>query len=323
VLKGQAVIGLYFSADWCPPCQAFSPLLRHLHSSKRAHCDSNKKNIPPFEVVLVSRCKDARATEHYFSAMPWTAMTHDEASGKTGLDLLHKFGITTIPALVLLDGEGAVVCRNAQEKLQEDPAGLHFPWQYPPAVPRIKQVGFNLVDTSRPDVARLSNPLRRPPGRPLQLTTVRPSCIRDPQNKKEAAIAHGDRGPSIHCQGTGALLAKNTRKTRQEESAATQQVVNRQPQQGVTPQPAPTTPRPASTLPKQKTKVPANRPWPRPPPKPNVFGQSSPNMSVKAGAASTPTAASSNDLQSVLCPIVGTELEYQKVGAWDRGGLRP
>jgi hypothetical protein len=54
-----------------------------------------------------------------------------------------------------------------------------------------------------------------------------------------------------------------------------------------------------------------------PPPKPNVFGQSSPNKSVKAGAASTPMAASSNDLQFVLCPIVGTGSEYQK--AMDAG----
>jgi thiol-disulfide isomerase/thioredoxin len=238
VLRGRTIIGLYFSADWCPPCQAFNPLLRHLHSSKRAYCDNSNKNIPPFEVVLVSRCKDTSATEQYFSAMPWTAMTHVEASGKTGLDLLHKFGITTIPALVLLDGEGAVVCRNAQEKLREDPAGLHFPWQDLPAVPRILRVGFDLVDTSRPDVARLSNPLRRPPGRPPQFTTARPHGARDPQNNKEAAIAHGDRGPSLRCQGTGGPTAKITKKTGLAKSAATQQVVNRQPQQGVNPQPA-------------------------------------------------------------------------------------
>jgi thiol-disulfide isomerase/thioredoxin len=250
VLKGRTVILLYFSADWCPPCQAFTPLLRHLHSSKRAHCDNNKKNIPPFEVVLVSRCREARATKQYFSPMPWTAMMHDEASGKTGLDLLDRFGITTIPALVLLDGEGAVLCRNAQERLRENPAGLHFPWQDPPAAPRIQQVRFDLVDISRPDVARQLNPLARPPGRPPQFMTVRPSCVQDPQNKKEAAIAHGDRGPSLHCQGTGALPAKNTRRTGWAKSAATQQVVNPQPQQGVNPQPAPTTLWPTSTLPK-------------------------------------------------------------------------
>jgi thiol-disulfide isomerase/thioredoxin len=48
------VIGLYFSADWCTPCQAFTPLLKHLYSCKNAHCTETNRNIPPFEVVLVS-----------------------------------------------------------------------------------------------------------------------------------------------------------------------------------------------------------------------------------------------------------------------------
>jgi thiol-disulfide isomerase/thioredoxin len=270
VLKGRMVIGLYFSEDWCPPCQAFNPLLKHFHSSKRAHCDKKSGNILPFKVVLVSRCIDARATKHYFSAMPWTAMTHDEASGKKSLDLLNKFGIPTIPALVLLDGEGAVLCQDAHERLREDPTGQHFPWQDPPAGLRLPQVGFDLVDNSRPDVARLSTPLPRPSGRPLQFATVRPSSIQDSQNKKEAAIAHGDRGSSHRLQMLGALLAKKPGKTatvvptegRIDSSRACR---DRVPDTGrakktvthpvVNPQPAPTTLQPTSTSSKQKTEA--------------------------------------------------------------------
>jgi nucleoredoxin len=213
VLKDRTVIRLYFSVDWCPPCQAFNPLLKHLHSSKRAHCNKKSKNIPPFKVVLVSRCIDARVTKHYFSAMSWTAMTHDEASGKKGLDLLNKFGITTIPALVLLDGEGAVLCRDAQERLRKDPTGQDFPWQDPPAAPRLPRVGFDLEDNSRPDVAHLSTPLPRPSGRPPQFATVRPSSIQDSHNKIETAIAHRDRRSSHRLQMLGALLAKTPGKT--------------------------------------------------------------------------------------------------------------
>ena len=54
VLKGRTVIGVYFSADWCTPCQVFNPLLMRLYSGKRAHCTETNRNIPPFEVVLVS-----------------------------------------------------------------------------------------------------------------------------------------------------------------------------------------------------------------------------------------------------------------------------
>ena len=83
VLQGQTVIGIYFSTDWCPPCQVFNPLLKRLYSSMRAHCNKTNKNIPHFEVYLVSRCQDAMATERYFSTMPWAAMMHANMAGKT------------------------------------------------------------------------------------------------------------------------------------------------------------------------------------------------------------------------------------------------
>ena len=166
VLKGRTVIGLNFSADWCTPCQGFNPLLKNLYSRKRAHCTETNRNIPPFEIVLVSRCRDARATEHYFSTMPWAAMLHAEASGARGLALRDRFATTTIPALVLLDGEGAVLCRNVHERLRDDPLGKHFPWESNPAAPRTPRVDFDMVAHSRPDAASLGTPLRKPPGEP-------------------------------------------------------------------------------------------------------------------------------------------------------------
>ena len=98
-------------------CQAFTPLLNNLYSCKGVHYNETNRHIPPFEVVLVSRCRDAWASEHYFSTMPWSAMLHAEAIGAWGLALRDKFAITTIPVLVLFDGEGAVLCRNAHEWL--------------------------------------------------------------------------------------------------------------------------------------------------------------------------------------------------------------
>ena len=70
VVRGRTVVGIYFSADWCPPCIQFTPLLIALHAAQRAHCAATTRNIPPFEVVLVSRCWDAPATKSYFARMP-------------------------------------------------------------------------------------------------------------------------------------------------------------------------------------------------------------------------------------------------------------
>jgi len=143
-----------------------SPSLKHLYSCKRAHCTETNRNIPPIEVVLVSRCRDTRASEQCFSTMPWSAMLHAEATGARGLALRDKFAITTIPALVLLNGEGAVLCRNAHERLRDEPQGTYFPWQSTPAAPRIPQVDFDIVAHSWPDGASGGTPLQRPPCKP-------------------------------------------------------------------------------------------------------------------------------------------------------------
>jgi hypothetical protein len=65
VLRGQTSIGLYFSADWCPSCTAFTPFLTHFYNDRQLD-----GILAPFEVVLVSQCKSKHATEHFFSSMP-------------------------------------------------------------------------------------------------------------------------------------------------------------------------------------------------------------------------------------------------------------
>lgn len=124
VLHGRPSVGLFFSADWCPPCAAFTPLLSALYKKLQPRDSSDS----PFEVVLVSRCKTKEDTEKYFSTMPWTAMAHLDSMGQRGQDLMTKFGVATIPALVLLDGLGTVVCGDGRRRLVNDPTGVHFPW---------------------------------------------------------------------------------------------------------------------------------------------------------------------------------------------------
>jgi hypothetical protein len=65
--------------------------------------------------------------------MPWWAMYHDvndEISMKSRTTaLMAKFGITTIPALVLLDEHGQVICKDGRGWCAADPMGLAFPWR--------------------------------------------------------------------------------------------------------------------------------------------------------------------------------------------------
>ena len=65
----------------------------------------------------------------YFDKTPrWAAMPHTTAAGTLGTALATRFGVTTIPALILLDSNGNVICTDAHIRLAADPTGLEFPW---------------------------------------------------------------------------------------------------------------------------------------------------------------------------------------------------
>jgi hypothetical protein len=100
-LHGHSVIDLYFSADWCQPCSVFTQVLEKLYTAQRA------RGANQLEVVLVSQCREAKTMTYYHEDMPWLSMWH-EADDEAGMEahtllLMTKFGITSIPALVLLD----------------------------------------------------------------------------------------------------------------------------------------------------------------------------------------------------------------------------
>ncbi len=122
VLKGRTLIGVYFSADWCPSCTEFTLLLdRYYQSSKGGNLLNNDRS--PFQVVLVSRCKTIWDTHSVFEPMPWAALPHLKLMGERGQSLMTRFGIMTIPTLVLLDGNGTVVCLDGRQRVTSAPSG--------------------------------------------------------------------------------------------------------------------------------------------------------------------------------------------------------
>jgi hypothetical protein len=131
-LWGYKVVGLYFKADWCQPCSGFTPVLKRLYTAQAA------RGAHRLEIVLVSHCREAKATKYYGLGMPWLLMYHN-ANDKVGMKtrttaLMAKFGITTIPAIVLLDKRGQVICTQERGMCGADPEGLAFPWREQPKV---------------------------------------------------------------------------------------------------------------------------------------------------------------------------------------------
>lgn len=90
------IIGLYFSAHWCPPCQRFTPLL----AKKYTELTEEGKN---FEIIFISSDRDESSAQHYYSEMPWKMLSYSRREQKKLLSEL--FEVEGIPTLILLDGQ--------------------------------------------------------------------------------------------------------------------------------------------------------------------------------------------------------------------------
>jgi nucleoredoxin len=118
VLKGK-VVGIYFSAHWCPPCRGFTPKLAEWY--KR---DLQGKGL---EIVFVSSDRDEKSFEDYYGEMLWAALPFQDKDRKAALD--KKFKVQGIPTLVLLDSDGKLITKDGREAVSSDPTGAEFPWK--------------------------------------------------------------------------------------------------------------------------------------------------------------------------------------------------
>lgn len=116
-LEGK-VIGLYFSAQWCPPCRAFTPGL----------VDFQAKNADAFQVVFVSSDRSAADMSKYmtdykmgFVAVPFNAPQR--------ANLGRHFGVRGIPTLIILDDQGNVISRDGRAEFSRDATAALAAWQ--------------------------------------------------------------------------------------------------------------------------------------------------------------------------------------------------
>jgi len=123
-LRGEGkVIGLYFSAHWCPPCKAFTPLLVDTYTKIKA-------GGKDFEVVFVSSDRDMSQFQEYFATMPWVAIPPGDKRKEL---LSRRYEVEGIPSLVILDGAtGETINASGRAAVGGDPEGAEFPWHPKP-----------------------------------------------------------------------------------------------------------------------------------------------------------------------------------------------
>ncbi|PHJ15774.1 apicoplast-associated thioredoxin family protein atrx1 [Cystoisospora suis] len=161
VLKGEKkkkrVIGLYFSASWCPPCQNFTPklveTLKLLKERKRKEGEEGENEEggeeEEVEVIFVSNDKDETQFNEYFKKMDgFYAIPYTDTNRRAILQ--EALNIRSLPTLIWIretpgqeeEGEGVAGDEESREKereeiltkrgvqaVMEDREALNFPWR--------------------------------------------------------------------------------------------------------------------------------------------------------------------------------------------------
>lgn len=75
---GKRVLGLYFSAHWCPPCRDFTPLLIEFYNKFKNSAAANSL----VDIVFISSDHDEESFLEYLKQMPWLAIPYEDRPRK-------------------------------------------------------------------------------------------------------------------------------------------------------------------------------------------------------------------------------------------------
>ncbi|CAB3411268.1 unnamed protein product [Caenorhabditis bovis] len=107
-LQGK-VVALYFSAHWCPPCRAFTPILKDFYED-----DAVDGKI---EIVFVSFDRSDEDLKKYMAEChgDWYHIPFGSDKIK---ELATKYGVSGIPALVVVKDDGTEITKNGKNDVQ-------------------------------------------------------------------------------------------------------------------------------------------------------------------------------------------------------------
>ncbi|GKZ00387.1 hypothetical protein MPSEU_000991700 [Mayamaea pseudoterrestris] len=111
LLKDTKLVGLYFSAHWCPPCQSFTPILKKFYEN------TSRQDI---QFVYISSDKTLDEFKNYYGSMPWLAVPTDAEAAKLKGELATKIRLMGIPTLVILDAKtGHFITNQARQQVYD------------------------------------------------------------------------------------------------------------------------------------------------------------------------------------------------------------
>ena len=105
IFKDNELIGIYFSAHWCPPCRQFTPKLAEFYNK----INSNGKKL---EIIFCSSDNDEKSFNEYYNLMPWTSIPFNSPVTSS---LGRSLWIFSIPNLYILDNQGNIIDKYGRD----------------------------------------------------------------------------------------------------------------------------------------------------------------------------------------------------------------
>ncbi len=116
-VKSKKIVGIYFSAHWCPPCRAFTPQLAEAYKAmKEAGND--------IEIIFASFDQTEADFAGYFKDMPWLAFPHGDARIKSNSD---EYGVSGIPCLVIFK-DGTLLTKEGRGDVGSSGKDAYAKW---------------------------------------------------------------------------------------------------------------------------------------------------------------------------------------------------
>ena len=109
-IKNSPLIGVYFSAHWCPPCKAFTPLLSKFYKL----ANEKEKQI---EIIFISFDRDEKSYKEYYDSMPWLSFPFKSDKKEV---FAKDFSIKGIPALLIFDKDGKLIDYDGRMSVQNN-----------------------------------------------------------------------------------------------------------------------------------------------------------------------------------------------------------
>jgi nucleoredoxin len=116
-LDNKKIIGLYFSASWCPPCRKFTPVISTLYEDMIEYYDD-------IEFVFISSDKSNIEFNEYWDKMSFPALSYEYRDKKEELVKLYDIGPS--PALIFIDTNGELITKDGKKIIEDSNGNIEY-----------------------------------------------------------------------------------------------------------------------------------------------------------------------------------------------------